>query len=89
MGGVHMPADHRAALLEARYANHFQVGQNEYEFVLDFSQFHSELAEADPAAPQVRIVRIVMAPPFAKALLQTLGRAVDEHERDHGSIAQG
>jgi hypothetical protein len=58
------------------------VGQNEYEFVFDFSQFHApERAELAPGAAQVRIVRMVMPPPFAKALLHTLGRAIAEHER--------
>jgi hypothetical protein len=80
----------RASIVEARYANHFEVGQNEYEFVFDFGQFHApELAELAPGAAQVRIVRIVMPPPFAKALLHTLGRAIAEHEREHGNIEHG
>jgi hypothetical protein len=29
-------------VIEARYANHFEVGHNEYEFIFDFDQFHSE-----------------------------------------------
>ena len=33
--------------------------------------------------------RIVMAPPFAHALLVTLHRAVAEHEELHGPIEQG
>jgi hypothetical protein len=81
--------EHRTGLLEARYANHFEVGQNEYEFVFDFGQFHApEVAEPADTAAQVRIVRIVMLPPFAKALLHTLQRALDQHEREHGIIEQ-
>ena len=87
-----MPAapESRAAIVEARYANHFEVGQNEYEFVFDFGQFHAaEIADNAAASAPVRIVRIVMPPTFAKALLQTLGRAVTQHERDHGTIEHG
>jgi uncharacterized protein DUF3467 len=87
-----MPAapEPRAGVIEARYANHFEVGQNEYEFVLDFGQFHApELAELASSAAQLRIVRIVMPPPFAKALLHTLERAIAEHEREHGFIEHG
>jgi hypothetical protein len=86
-----MPAapESRTAEIEARYANHFQVGQNEYEFIFDFGQFHASEsgASASPIAP-VRIVRIVMAPTFAKALLHTLGRAIQQHESEHGPIEQ-
>jgi uncharacterized protein DUF3467 len=74
--------------IEARYANHFQVGHNEYEFVFDFGQFHGgPLGDAGESA-QVRIVRIVMGPPFAKALLETLRRAIGEYEDVHGAIKQ-
>jgi Protein of unknown function (DUF3467) len=72
--------------VEARYANHFQVGHNEYEFIFDFKQFHPW--QADPACDptHVPIVRIVMGPPFAKALLATLQRAVADYEDVHGLI---
>ena len=76
-------------MVEARYANHFQVGHNEFEFIFDFDQFHFELSgEANEPTPQVRIVRIVMGPPFAKSLLDTLARAVSEYEELHGTIGQ-
>jgi hypothetical protein len=76
------------SVFEARYANHFQVGHNEFEFIFDFDQFHFELpgGVAHEPAPQVRIVRIVMGPPFAKSLLETLTRAVNEYEELHGAI---
>jgi hypothetical protein len=78
-------------VIEARYANHFEVGHNEYEFVFDFDQFHFERPGdgASESAPQVRIIRIVMGPPFAKSLLDTLMRAVQEYEQLHGTIEQG
>ena len=75
--------------VEARYANHFQVGHNEYEFIFDFSQFHPGRADCAGESAQVSIVRIVMGPPFAKALLDTLRRAVSDYEDLHGLISQG
>lgn len=79
-------------MLEARYANHFRVGHNEYEFFLDFGQFHvSESAgghEDDGDDAEKSIVRIVVGPVFARALLDTLQRAVGEYEGAHGPIAR-
>ena len=79
-----------ASVIEARYANHFEVGHNEYEFIFDFDQFHSERLGAAPTetTPQVRIIRIVMGPAFAKSLLDTLMRAVNDYEHLHGTIEQ-
>jgi Protein of unknown function (DUF3467) len=77
-----------AAPLEARYANHFQVGHNEYEFIFDFKQFHPGQVDRGDDAAQVSIIRIVMGPPFAKALLDTLRRAVSAFEDVHGPIPQ-
>ncbi len=82
-------SDGQSGMLEARYANDFQVGHNEFEFIFDFGQFHARDTGATAEAPPVRIVRIVMAPPFARALLVTLHRAIDEHEQLHGPIEQG
>ena len=73
-------------LLEARYANHFQIGHNELEFIFDFGQLHGREGEAAPAVPPVPIARIVMAPQFAMALFATLQRAIADHERVHGPI---
>ena len=81
--------EHPSGVLEARYVNHFQVGHNEYEFVFDFRQFHPRRPGDAPDAAEIRIVRIVMGPPFAKALLDTLQRAVAEYEHAHGSIERG
>ena len=88
--GRYVPCDAPASVIEARYANHFEVGHNEYEFIFDFDQFHFErpASGATELAPQVRIVRIVMGPPFAKSLLETLLRAVHEYEQLHGTIDQ-
>jgi hypothetical protein len=82
--------DGATSVVEARYANHFQVGHNEYEFIVDFDQFCFEGAgDSHESVPQTRIVRIVMGPAFAKSLLDTLTRAVAEYEQLHGTIEQG
>ena len=77
-----------AGPVEARYANHFQVGHNEYEFIFDFKQFHPGEVDGGGVAAQVSLIRIVMGPPFAKALLETLRRAVSDYEDLHGPIPQ-
>ena len=79
-------SDAPGGALEARYANQFQVGHNEFEFVFDFAQYHAHGGATAAASPQLPIVRIVMAPPFALALLNTLQQAVAEHEQLHGTI---
>lgn len=84
----HVSCDPLACVIEARYANHFEVGHNEYEFIFDFDQFPVERlgTASTQSGPQMRIVRIVMGPPFAKSLLDTLTRAVHEYEQQHGVI---
>ena len=92
-GGTHpaMPAGMAGVsadtpLFEARYANHFQVGHNEFEFIFEFAQFHGRDGTQPAESGPVPIVRIVMAPPFAQALLTTLQRAIGDHEKLHGPI---
>jgi hypothetical protein len=77
------------AMLEARYANHFRVGHNEYEFVFDFAQFNVDSVTNGKEDIETCIVRIVMGPAFARALLDTLQSAVGEYEDAHGPINQG
>jgi len=66
--------------LEGRYANCFSVGHNALEFVLDFGQFY-------PGGERQQMhTRIITNPQYAKALLDTLERAIDEYERAFGPI---
>ena len=69
--------------LEARYANYFKVGNNAFEFLLDFGQFYPEDGKAQLHT------RIVTSPIYAKALLQTLREAIDRHEQTFGAIQEG
>ena len=66
--------------LEGRYCNCFSVGHNALEFVIDFGQFY-------PGGQRRQMhTRIVTNPLYAKALLDTLQRAIDEYERTLGPI---
>jgi hypothetical protein len=60
--------------LEGRYANYFKVGQNAFEFILDFGQFYSEDQEANLHT------RIVMSPYYAKELLNLLQASIGQDE---------
>ena len=64
----------------ARYANHFEVGQNAAEFVLDFGQLYSE-----SEAVQIH-TRIVTSPLYVKALLRLLEDSIKRHEQTWGEI---
>jgi hypothetical protein len=68
------------APLQGRYANYFTVGHNVFEFVLDFGQFYPQ-----GEAPQLH-TRIVTAPSYARALLETLRESVEQYEETFGPI---
>jgi hypothetical protein len=74
-------ADAHSGRLEARYANHFRVGHNAIEMVLEFAQFYA----GDRTA--ATHTKIVTSPAYAKALLGLLQNVVEEYERAHGPIA--
>lgn len=54
------------------YANYFEVGHTAFEFVIDFGQTYAGKSSSCHT-------RIVTSPIYARALLATLTRAVDEH----------
>jgi Protein of unknown function (DUF3467) len=66
--------------IEGRYANHFQVGHNAFEFLLDFGQFYPESKKAQFHT------RIVLGPPYAKALLEILQESISRYERTFATI---
>ena len=66
---------------EGRYANFFKVGQNAFEFVLDFGQSYEDEAEWETIHS-----RIVTSPVYAKRLLATLQEAIGNHETTFGNI---
>lgn len=59
---------------EGKYANYFEVGHNAFEFVLDFGQSYVDGKNVHFHS------RIVTSPIYAKALLETLRRSVEQYE---------
>jgi len=65
--------------LEGKYANHFAVGYNAYEFIFDFGQSFSENEEAELT------VRVVTSPFYAKEFLKTLQKSIEQYEKTFGA----
>lgn len=60
---------------EGQYANYFEVGHNEFEFVIDFGQFYGDDKE-------VRMhTRIITNPAYVTTLLELLRQANGEYEK--------
>jgi hypothetical protein len=68
---------------EARYANHFYVGHNAFEVILQFGQFYE--GNNQP----VMHTRIVTNPAYALMLLQLLSSTMSEFEGRFGPIDAG
>lgn len=62
------------------YANYFEVGQTAFEFVIDFGHRYKG---QPPAACHTRIVT---SPTYARALLETLSDAIDQHRQRFGEV---
>jgi hypothetical protein len=69
--------------LEGRYANYFKIGYNAFEFVIDFCQCYEEDKE------EQFHTRIITNPSYAKNLLSTLQKSIEEYEKTFGTIKQG
>jgi hypothetical protein len=68
--------------IEGRYANHFKIGHNAYEFVLDFGQYYSETGKARLCA------RIITNPCYVKSLFETLRESIELYEENFGPIQE-
>jgi hypothetical protein len=69
--------------IHRRYANYFKIGHNGFEFFFDFGQ---SLAESGDVLIHTRIVT---APGYAKAFMETLRDSVTKHEESYGVIDTG
>ena len=69
--------------LEGRYANSFKVGQNAFEFVIDFGQSYVE------GKREMFHTRIVSSPFYANILLKILQNSIERYEQTFGSISKG
>ena len=75
------PPAPKAAPTPAVYANHFEVGFNAFEFLLDFAQEYYS-AQGTTFAH----TRIVTAPAYAKVFRGLLDRSIAEYEAAFGPI---
>jgi len=67
--------------LEGRYANYFKVGQNAFEFLIDFGQFYHN------SGKEHFHTRIISSPYYANVLLKILQEAMDRYEKEFGPIS--
>lgn len=68
---------------EGRYANHFQIGHNAFEVVLEFSQFY------EGNSKPVMHTKIVTSPAYAENLLQLLSRTIADYKAVFGAPSKG
>lgn len=68
----------------ALYVNYFEMGQNPFEFLIDFGQYHP----GGPGGEGTTVIhsRIALAPPYAKMLSDLLSHSIRSHEAEHGPI---
>jgi len=66
--------------VEARYSNHLEIGQNSFEFVLEFGQLYGESEKA------LIHTRIVTSPFYAKQFSEILRECLRRHEEAVGPI---
>ena len=66
--------------LQGLYANHYRVGHNAYEFVIDFGQWYEGDAQARFHT------RITTSPRYAKELCDLLLQSLQAYERSFGAI---
>ena len=73
-------ADDRAQI-EGRYSNHFEIGQNAFEFLLEFGQSYE-----GPEQNTLVHTRIILNPFYAKNFSEMLRKSVCRYEAHYGAI---
>jgi Protein of unknown function (DUF3467) len=68
------------AQLVGKYSNHFMVGHNAFEFLLDFGHCSPEDEEG------YFHTRIIASPSCAKALLELFRESIEQYEKTFGLI---
>lgn len=68
--------------VEGRYANFFKIGQNAFEFVLEFIQFYPDNEE------EHLHTRIITSPIYAKAFSIMLQKSIEKYEQAFGKISK-
>jgi hypothetical protein len=68
--------------IEGRYANYFKIGQNAFEFVLEFIQYY-------PGNEGQHLhTRIITSPVYAKTLSRMLKESIEKYEQKFGIISE-
>jgi len=67
---------------EGRYANHFSIGHNAFEVILQFGQFY------EGNEKPVMHTTIVTSPAYAQRLLEVLSETVSQYESTFGPISK-
>jgi Protein of unknown function (DUF3467) len=68
---------------EARYANHFHIGFNAFEVILQFGQFYE--GNSQP----VMHTTIITSPAYAQRFLQLLSGSLAEYKESFGELRSG
>ena len=76
-------ADNSEDAREGRYANHFFIGHNAFEFILEFGQFY------EGNEKPLMHTRIVTSPAYALRFLELLNQAMDQYQNTFGEIVSG
>ena len=65
---------------EGKYANHFRIGHNAFEFVIDFAQAH------DNQVATGSNTRVITTPAYAKLLSAMLDESIHQYEEKYEEI---
>ncbi len=68
---------------EGRYANHFHIGFNAFEVVLQFGQFY------EGNSKPVMHTTIITSPAYAESLLQLLSGSLAQYKKSFGELRNG
>ena len=68
--------------LEWQYANYFKVGQNAFEFLIDFGQCYPN------GGKEHFHTRIISSPYYANILLKILQESIERYEKAFGAISE-
>ncbi len=75
-----MSDDDQDGNLVARYANQFQIGFSEFEFLLEFGQAYGDELEIHSHT------RVVITPAYVMLLVELLRESVENYRNEYGAI---
>jgi flagellum-specific peptidoglycan hydrolase FlgJ len=76
---IHNDDAAKAAPPSRKYANYFQAGFNEFEFVIDFGEFYADQAEP------VLHTGFITSPEYAQRLCDLLKNTLRDHRDQFGT----